>query len=544
MRYEVLTYGEMRQEIAPLFSRVSNTNIEEVVAKQQFAFLEDYFQKIEPKTVIVEYDYIDRDFLEDYAAYHVKSFRDYGKKCVRLLFFSLSFSVEDFDHLLSSGNTENQDFLKKFQDEYLGYVVVRPLPRKMIGRTALKTYPKDSTDCERFFPATQYCKSNLFGIPLKVQSLPFQEQDRSVSACATSAVWSVLHKTASLFNHSTLSPVAVTKAAMQGIPISGRIFPNSGLTANQISNALRSVGLEAQYTGFQDFSTEKHVLDFKEQVYAYLQAGIPLILGFDLYAQDSKQSWSKRGHHAVAIAGYGMSKEPYLYAPSSKDFPRLAAHRIKKLYVHDDQTGPFSNMEFFDTLNDSLIDASPSTKIATIATSWTSNACKYRAKPAFLTVPLYHKIRIDYADIRRTIFDINQSICNALANTSMRKAMSLSQWRTEYSWNISLSNVNDMKKEMFENRTISSQERKGFLECSLPRFFWRCSIECQGSPVLEFLFDATDVTSGDLFVHRIEYDETFSTWLKYWLKNIAINSISSNNPLARTFQLIVGDHSK
>src|ERR1700733_13395612 len=40
------------------------------------------------KTVLVEEDYIDRDFSEAYTAYYAKTFRRHRKLCTRVLFFS------------------------------------------------------------------------------------------------------------------------------------------------------------------------------------------------------------------------------------------------------------------------------------------------------------------------------------------------------------------------------------------------------------------------------------------------------------------------
>lgn len=46
-----------------------------------------YFDHIGAKTIIVENDYIDRDFLEDYSGYYARCFHDYQRSCTRLHFF-------------------------------------------------------------------------------------------------------------------------------------------------------------------------------------------------------------------------------------------------------------------------------------------------------------------------------------------------------------------------------------------------------------------------------------------------------------------------
>src|SRR5262249_17736969 len=98
-----------------------------------------------------------------------------------------------------------------------------PLPRTIVGRTCLKTYPHDS---RRDFPITRDYEANLFGMPLRVESLAFQEQDSVAAACATSALWSAFHGTGKQFQHPIPSPVEISKAATAHLPLDTRTFPN------------------------------------------------------------------------------------------------------------------------------------------------------------------------------------------------------------------------------------------------------------------------------------------------------------------------------
>ena len=112
-------------------------------------------------------------YLGDYAEYYVRCFRDYPRKYVRLHFFRLAFSSEDFENCLlgKSGQADHESL----QTDYLGFIVLKPLPRTIIGRTCLVTYPGEG---RRHFPATRCYAANLFGLSLKVHhSLAFQEQD-------------------------------------------------------------------------------------------------------------------------------------------------------------------------------------------------------------------------------------------------------------------------------------------------------------------------------------------------------------------------------
>ena len=73
----------------------------------------------------------------------------------------------------------------RLSEAYLGFIVVKPLHTNPIGRTCLRTYPESNN---RKYPVLQTYEVGLYGHSLSVTSLAFQEQDRVVAACATSAI--------------------------------------------------------------------------------------------------------------------------------------------------------------------------------------------------------------------------------------------------------------------------------------------------------------------------------------------------------------------
>src|SRR5262245_46892200 len=64
----------------------------------------DYFDALGAKTVVVERDYIDHDYLEDFAAYYVRCFKNYARTCTRLHFFKKVVRERDFTQLLERRN--------------------------------------------------------------------------------------------------------------------------------------------------------------------------------------------------------------------------------------------------------------------------------------------------------------------------------------------------------------------------------------------------------------------------------------------------------
>jgi hypothetical protein len=207
-----------------LLAQKSGAPLDIIHKKVHSLYFEDYFRHLDARTILAENDYIDRDFLEDFAAYYVRCFHPYGCKCTRLHFFRCSLTKEGFEQTLASQLTEAR--LSALQSDYLGFVVVKPLPQTVVGRTCLTTYEKAQ---RRFYPTARPYGANLFGIPLRVKTVAFQEQDKVAAACATSALWSVFHSTGVLFQHQILSPVEITRAAHDGAPMLGRSLPSQGL---------------------------------------------------------------------------------------------------------------------------------------------------------------------------------------------------------------------------------------------------------------------------------------------------------------------------
>jgi len=309
--------------LCSLLAEAGKTPIDTVRAKLHLIYLREYlghFQDQGCLTIVVEWRYTDRDFLEDYASYYVRCFdQKYAARCVRLHFF-----LDELDENILHGHLTRPriEVEADINDRYLGFLVVKPIPNRFVGRTCLRTYDPDGG--RRFYPPTRKCDANLLGLGLQVESLAYQEQDTVAAACATSALWSVLHATALLFQHKVYTPVEITRIATEKFPTFGRVFPNAGLTPAQIAAAIRGVGLEPEVLAVRD---KAHL---QSTVYAYLRAGIPCVLVarlFDLSDPDHPIPFNNDldSSHAVAVTGYGMGR------PEFEPFP--GTHTWRNCYI-------------------------------------------------------------------------------------------------------------------------------------------------------------------------------------------------------------------
>ena len=444
-QYRVIPYGTDTLTQCLVDSSLASADV--VRGKLHYRYFSDYFFELDAKSIVVESNYVDHDYLEDYAAYYVRCFESYKRSTTRLHFFSLEFTEPNFRDALTDPSAWLSPQL--LQNHYLGFVVVKPLPLTIVGRTCLKTYPSDSG--RREFPILRKFAVNLFGISLEIDSLAYQEQDTVVAACATSALWSCFQGTGKLFQHAIPSPVEITKAATRHVPEnlpanSARALPNSGLTATQMALAVRDVGLEPYLVG----TPSPYVLN--STLYAYLRCRMPSILAFNLVdVLDGHEQ--HMGAHAVAVTGYSLGKEQP--EPFGQSGFQLRASRIDKIYAHDDQVGPFARMEHAQSTEPYL------------ATSWQGHG-SVEARPIFLMLPLYHKIRIPFETIHDAILVVDSVLENP------RKQAFPDLEKPE--WDIYLTTVSEFKRDVLESmRPLLGFLVEETLTANLPRFLWRAT---------------------------------------------------------------------
>ena len=149
-----------------------------------------YLDSLGCKTIVHERHYIDRHYIADFSLFYSRSLRAYPNYCQRLHFFSSEFDEEqwcDFVRRANDGGREKVE--RQLAAQYLGFIVVKPLPGSPIGRTVLRTFDRRASGGRRReFATIRRYNVNLAGFSLSVDGLAFQQQDQGVSACATTAL--------------------------------------------------------------------------------------------------------------------------------------------------------------------------------------------------------------------------------------------------------------------------------------------------------------------------------------------------------------------
>jgi hypothetical protein len=182
---------------------------------RQVSYLASYLRGVPARpaqTLIVEHPYVDRHYLEEYTAYYATALRPPSSKATRLHVLSSNLAPDALSQLVGRAAAGGlQEVRHELQESYLGCITVRPIPSAPIGRTLLVHYGE--TGDREYGPAIRGCVVRLMGIELKIDALPFEQQDQGVGACASAAMWSALAKAARDAGMRTPTPYAVTAAA-------------------------------------------------------------------------------------------------------------------------------------------------------------------------------------------------------------------------------------------------------------------------------------------------------------------------------------------
>jgi hypothetical protein len=298
-------------------------------SQPQAEYLARYLTSLGATCLVVEHHYMDRHYMDEFSAYYSRCFLPPKSVCVRFHAFK-NLEEGEFETYLNRAASGDLALVRKeLNERYLGFIVVRPIPSAPIGRTVLRHFEETA---ERKFPVTVKYTVHLLGIELAVVGLAFQQQDGGVAACATTAVWSALQRACRTDGYRTPTTREIAEAAVKHVLPEGRPFPSTGLTTEQINDALRSFAFPAE-----TLKVSKNAQYFLLMMNSYLRSGMPVILG--LYGEDDDGG---EFGHAVTVVGYRIGNKPQKAEKFGDNRITLRNLDCSRLYVHDDQVGPYA----------------------------------------------------------------------------------------------------------------------------------------------------------------------------------------------------------
>jgi len=417
----------------------------------QACYIKDYLGVLKAKTILVEEDYTDKDYLIDFQNFYCRSFGPKESTTSRIHFFSEPMESTHLEEIV-----QTPDSAGEMQRSYLGFAVKKPVKnhsgKPIVGRTALMPYPRVESKHRRVYIVCPQ-RANVLGHEMSLHSMPFQSQDVAVGACASAAVWAALNPLFHLFEIQKSSLYEITHNANMIVQCESRIFPSDGLTTRQICGCFRSKGLEIEFMNFSGAASWKFAPEWVSLVIrSYVRAGIPVVAGLELW----EEGRSVPRYHAVTISG----------------FSEADGSALSEIYVHDDQVGPYARV-FSD---DGFI-------------SWNYGGNEWGDSTRILlnsmTIPLYHKMRLPFESI--------WSVWYGLRNDASVKA-------TE----VFLLEARKYKEELLSR---NFDNKRGILAESMPHYVWVFRATYANGEVKDSVMDATAtyVSAKDTQVREITY---------------------------------------
>lgn len=491
-----------KNTFANLIKESFNLNFNEIIQKKQFDYLYSYLVKLDTKIIVLEREYMDKDFLEDYTRYYVKSFNNKGYMSARLHFFSEEIDYDLFKKIVLKNIFDRTKNSIKFG--YLGFTVIKPLSKTFIGKTCLKIQDH-ATDVSKKCIFRQYCV-DLFGLQLKVDSIAFQEQDKVVSACSTTAIWTALHATSWRSLDDIPACSEITTNAINHISNSTNFFPKKELTNKQIMRALDFEKLKNHPYELECMELE----EFISIVKIHIDSNIPLILGLDVSVLANGKIKSLGGH-AVTILGY-----------------ENLHHDKINIYLHDDRVGPFVKVAIFKN------DSNPNIgldKNSCVLPNWylmvedtntnsPSNPIEL-LMPNSLIVPTHKKVRLSPVYVNNTCLMVTR-----VARANLRSNEEDFSSNKPIRYNIKLEEISNLKRiissfkvkvsndkrenKLYLSRHSSDNLKLNFLSKNYAKYHWVSYFESGEKLAFCILFDATQIPQENPIVGFYVFDQDLS----------------------------------
>lgn len=253
--------AELKKSASPLLDfifeglhiNMCDNSAKDNVVHRLSEFLTDFRADL---SVVVESGYIDKCFRDEYYNYFSSKLLSTPRNCVRLSFFNPNVK-DDFSN----------ESLKKLENEYLGFVVLRPLKR-IIGRNVISTDALNKKG-DTFRIMRVKIPSSCLGIKHFAVGFPHSSQDGEMMTCAETTIWGIMEYFGN--KYPEYSPVlgSAIHQSLASMSVE-RQLPSSGLTFNQISCALKKEGFGPIIYYNETF--------LQECLACYIESGIPVAI--------------------------------------------------------------------------------------------------------------------------------------------------------------------------------------------------------------------------------------------------------------------------
>jgi len=399
--------------------------------------------------VLVEHPYVDKVYRDTYYQYFSSKLHEFDRDTIRLSFFNREIKTTNFF---------DKNLKDKIREEetYLGFVTIRPTFPKVIGRSALS--PKAKKD-DQILCCLARINSTTGHVKYKVLSFPHASQDNQTITCAETTIWSMLE----YFGNKYPEYKPVLPSTIHNILNRysyKRLMPSEGLTAEQVTFAIRELGFGAVIYGKRKFT--KPVLF--SLINMYIESGIPIIA----VLTDGIIG------HAVNIVGRQKIDAKFVTEIEPEEVIDYSRITCKYVYI-DDNYPPYqlAGLDF------------PCREYYEDMKKW--ERCQIKS----IIVPLYPKIYLEANRARHNVWSYLKSVKIGLQRSDTHVVKTY------------LASSRSYKEYLALNNDLDTDIKEVFLGIPMPKFIWVAEIAtiksfeknlCDGIIVQ----DATEPISADI----------------------------------------------
>ncbi len=412
---------------------------------QESQRLRDIFSKIDAKnvtmvTMVVEQDYIDKQYRDSYYMYFSQKYNTYERNCVRLSLFEGILSLDDF-----------LDPSRDLDDSVIGTIVLRPLRVGNIGTVLLSP---SKLSVKGYFRKCTF-KIMVYGRKIHFDAFPFSSQDVETMSCAENALFNLIKYYGRKYpEYREIMPSEILQSVAEGS--CERVLPSNGLYTPTIAKVLSDSLLYPRI-----YSYGYDPIRFKELLYIYIESGIPLLIGLP--------------GHIVSCIGHGSisqsqrcNKDWLKTLAKYKDilgakYFYLGTSDIYQTYIVMDDNKPPYHLTTVDDLVKCYADSrDPSKTIEQI-----------KEESVDLIVPIYKRIFIDAAHAMQIFKDA--FLYNPLFIEMVRDEYTDQAWGADkdnpFVWRVFLTTSKNYKAHKMKTHS-NLNLKQHYMLWSMPHFIW------------------------------------------------------------------------
>lgn len=246
-----------------------NKNAEKQGENETISKFNQFFNGLVPNLIVcVENHYVDKVYRDSYYTYYASKASSFPRDCIKLSFFL------DPEHEIEEGSEvgfQCQDVLEK---KYRGFVVLRPTPPNIVGRSAISrdiVLRKDVDKVIDFVNCKTTIRTSLCGFKQSISAFPYSSQDGETITCAETSIWALMEYFGNKYpEYTPVLPSDILDLMKESSE--ERQLPACGLTASSMSYIVKNCGFGPKLYHERVFE------DFNNILGCYIESGIPIMV--------------------------------------------------------------------------------------------------------------------------------------------------------------------------------------------------------------------------------------------------------------------------